>query len=102
MNLTYTVACDQSIHHRICFISITEISNFLALLQKHRLPLAIRVANIFPIAGTFKRTGNDEEDVALAKKLEEDPKESAEHVMLVDLARNDLSRHCSGVAVKVF
>lgn len=60
------------------------------------------VANIFPIAGTFKRTGNDEEDVALAKKLEEDPKESAEHVMLVDLARNDLSRHCSGVEVKSF
>jgi anthranilate synthase component 1 len=61
-----------------------------------------QVANIFPIAGTFKRTGNDEEDVALAKKLEADPKESAEHVMLVDLARNDLSRHCNGVAVKSF
>jgi anthranilate synthase component 1 len=59
-------------------------------------------ANIFPIAGTFKRTGNDEEDVALAKKLEEDPKESAEHVMLVDLARNDLSRHCNNVTVKSF
>lgn len=59
-------------------------------------------ANIFPIAGTFKRTGNDEEDAVLAKKLEEDPKESAEHVMLVDLARNDLSRHCSEVAVKSF
>lgn len=60
------------------------------------------VANIFPIAGTFKRTGNDEEDAALAKQLEQDPKESAEHVMLVDLARNDLSRHCSGVEVKSF
>lgn len=60
------------------------------------------IANIFPIAGTFKRTGNDEEDAALAKKLEEDPKESAEHVMLVDLARNDLSRHCTAVAVKSF
>jgi anthranilate synthase component 1 len=59
-------------------------------------------ANIFPIAGTFKRTGNDEEDVALAKKLEADPKESAEHVMLVDLARNDLSRHCNNVDVKSF
>lgn len=61
-----------------------------------------QIANIFPIAGTFKRTGNDEEDVALAKKLEADPKESAEHVMLVDLARNDLSRHCNDVAVKSF
>jgi len=60
------------------------------------------VANIFPIAGTFKRTGNDEEDASLAKKLEEDPKESAEHVMLVDLARNDLSRHCNAVEVKSF
>ena len=60
------------------------------------------VATVFPIAGTFKRTGNDEEDAALAKKLEEDPKESAEHVMLVDLARNDLSRHCSEVEVKSF
>lgn len=61
-----------------------------------------QTANIFPIAGTFKRTGNDEEDAALAKKLEQDPKESAEHVMLVDLARNDLSRHCHGVEVKSF
>jgi anthranilate synthase component 1 len=60
------------------------------------------VANIFPIAGTFKRTGNDLEDAELATKLKEDPKESAEHVMLVDLARNDLSRHCSGVEVKSF
>lgn len=60
------------------------------------------VANIFPIAGTFKRTGNDEEDAEQARKLENDPKESAEHVMLVDLARNDLSRHCSGVEVKSF
>lgn len=59
-------------------------------------------ANIFPIAGTFKRSGNDEEDSKLAKKLEEDPKESAEHVMLVDLARNDLSRHCQQVEVKSF
>jgi len=60
------------------------------------------VANIFPIAGTFKRTGNDEEDAELAKQLEQDPKESAEHVMLVDLARNDLSRHCRNVQVKSF
>ncbi|MES2417454.1 MAG: anthranilate synthase component I family protein [Bacteroidota bacterium] len=67
-----------------------------------QITIGNKVANIFPIAGTFKRTGNDEEDVALAKKLEQDPKESAEHVMLVDLARNDLSRHCNGVEVKSF
>ena len=67
-----------------------------------QITVSNKVANIFPIAGTFKRTGNDEEDAALAKKLEEDPKESAEHVMLVDLARNDLSRHCNQVEVKSF
>lgn len=59
-------------------------------------------ANIYPIAGTFRRTGNDEEDAELARQLENDPKESAEHVMLVDLARNDLSRHCTQVEVKSF
>ncbi|WP_372944666.1 anthranilate synthase component I family protein [Muriicola sp.] len=56
-------------------------------------------AEIHPIAGTFKRTGNDEEDAVLAKKLSEDAKENSEHVMLVDLARNDLSRN--GTRVKV-
>ncbi|MEO6151451.1 MAG: anthranilate synthase component I family protein, partial [Mucilaginibacter sp.] len=61
-----------------------------------------RVANIFPIAGTFKRSGDDEKDAELARNLENDPKESAEHVMLVDLARNDLSRHCEEVDVKAF
>ena len=57
-------------------------------------------AEIHPIAGTFRRTGNDEEDAALAKKLTEDDKENSEHVMLVDLARNDLSRHGTNVAVE--
>jgi anthranilate synthase component 1 len=59
-------------------------------------------ASIFPIAGTFKRTGNDAADAELAKKLLDDPKENSEHVMLVDLARNDLSRHGSNVAVETF
>lgn len=58
-----------------------------------------RKAIVHPIAGTFKRTGDDEEDKALAIKLENDEKENAEHVMLVDLARNDLSRMCSNVEV---
>ncbi|TDQ30797.1 anthranilate synthase component I family protein [Zeaxanthinibacter enoshimensis] len=57
-------------------------------------------AEIHPIAGTFKRTGNDEEDARLAKKLTEDAKENSEHVMLVDLARNDLSRHGKNVIVE--
>lgn len=60
------------------------------------------VAEIHPIAGTFKRTGNDEEDAILAKKLTEDTKENSEHVMLVDLARNDLSRNCNEVKVEKY
>ena len=59
-------------------------------------------AEIHPIAGTFKRTGNDEKDAELAKQLSIDDKENAEHVMLVDLARNDLSRHGSHVKVETY
>jgi anthranilate synthase component 1 len=59
-------------------------------------------AEIHPIAGTFKRTGNDEKDAELAKQLAVDDKENAEHVMLVDLARNDLSRHGSQVTVEKY
>ena len=61
-----------------------------------------RVATIYPIAGTFKRSGDDEKDAEIAHALKNDAKESAEHVMLVDLARNDLSRHCEQVEVKAF
>jgi len=60
------------------------------------------IARINPIAGTFKRTGNDEEDRQLAIDLTNDQKENAEHVMLVDLARNDLSRNSSRVMVKTY
>jgi len=56
-------------------------------------------AIINPIAGTFKRTGNDDDDRQAAERLCSDPKENAEHVMLVDLARNDLSRNASDVRV---
>ena len=59
-------------------------------------------AAIYPIAGTFRRTGNDAADADLAKKLSDDPKENAEHVMLVDLARNDLSRNGTDVSVATF
>ncbi|WP_077924168.1 anthranilate synthase component I family protein [Spirosoma sp. 209] len=61
-----------------------------------------RKATIYPIAGTFRRTGDDAHDAELAQKLYDDPKESAEHVMLVDLARNDLSRNCDVVKVETF
>lgn len=59
-------------------------------------------ATVHPIAGTFKRTGDDDTDKALAAGLEKDEKENAEHVMLVDLARNDLSRVCEEVVVTEF
>lgn len=59
-------------------------------------------AEIHPIAGTFKRTGNDEKDLEAAKLLSKDDKENAEHVMLVDLARNDLSRNGNNVKVKTY
>jgi anthranilate synthase component 1 len=59
-------------------------------------------ATINPIAGTFRRTGDMAEDIKLGKKLSEDKKETAEHVMLVDLARNDLSKHADHVNVEVF
>ena len=58
------------------------------------------VATVNPIAGTYRRTGNDLEDAQNAQELVGDPKENAEHIMLVDLARNDLGRHASNVRVK--
>ncbi|MEO5776619.1 MAG: anthranilate synthase component I family protein [Flavobacterium sp.] len=67
-----------------------------------QLVISNKHAEIHPIAGTFKRTGNDEQDAELAKKLSEDAKENSEHVMLVDLARNDLSRNCTEVKVEKY
>jgi anthranilate synthase component I len=58
------------------------------------------VAAMNPIAGTFKRTGNSEQDRLLAEELLKDPKENAEHIMLVDLARNDLSKNSKEVKVE--
>jgi anthranilate synthase component I len=59
-------------------------------------------AHIYPIAGTFRRSGNDQEDAEIAGRLAADEKENAEHVMLVDLARNDMSRNAEHVTVEVF
>ena len=61
-----------------------------------------RKAFIDPIAGTAKRTGNAAQDAENARNLNYDPKENAEHVMLVDLARNDLSRNCHNVQVDFY
>ncbi|MBN4072274.1 anthranilate synthase component I family protein [Flavobacteriales bacterium AH-315-E23] len=59
-------------------------------------------AGIFPIAGTYPRTGNDQKDAEMAEQLKSDPKENSEHIMLVDLARNDLSRNARNVKVDTF
>ena len=61
-----------------------------------------RHAYIDPIAGTTRRTGEREKDKHLAETLRNDPKDNAEHVMLVDLARNDLSRNCHNVKVDFY
>ncbi len=61
-----------------------------------------RRAYIDPIAGTTKRTGDAAQDRKNALYLKNDPKENAEHVMLVDLARNDLSRNCHDVKVDFY
>lgn len=58
------------------------------------------VAQVNPIAGTYRRSGDVDEDARRAQALLADPKENAEHIMLVDLARNDLGRHCSEVRVR--
>ena len=67
---------------------------------EQQLVIKNRIAGVNPIAGTYKRTGDDEKDAQLARKLAKDPKENAEHIMLVDLARNDLGKHCKSVKVK--
>jgi anthranilate synthase component 1 len=66
------------------------------------LKITGNTATIDPIAGTFLRTQDDERDQQLARELLDDPKENAEHVMLVDLARNDLSRNAHDVQVKYY
>jgi anthranilate synthase component 1 len=67
-----------------------------------QLKVKNNTAIVHPIAGTFRRTGKEITDADLANKLLNDKKENAEHVMLVDLARNDLSRICSNVKVSRF
>lgn len=64
------------------------------------LKISDRKAYINPIAGTYRRTGDDETDKMMAERLGYDQKENAEHIMLVDLARNDLSRYAENVKVE--
>ena len=67
-----------------------------------QLVIARGEAKLNPIAGTYKKTGDFETDELLGEALRQDPKENAEHTMLVDLARNDLGRFCSQVKVKKY
>lgn len=67
-----------------------------------QLTISNQKATINPIAGTFKRTGDFKEDNLLAEALKQDPKENAEHIMLVDLARNDLSKNSTKVSVEKY
>ncbi len=64
-----------------------------------QLVIARGQAKLNPIAGTYKKTGDEAADEILGVKLSKDPKENAEHTMLVDLARNDLGRFCSEISV---
>jgi anthranilate synthase component 1 len=86
------------------YLFFFDYGNFKIFGSSPEAQLVIKdnIAEIHPIAGTFKRTGNDEEDAIAAKQLAEDPKENSEHVMLVDLARNDLSRNCNEVKVEKY
>ena len=81
-----------------------DYGNFKLLGSSPEAQLQIKSgkAHIYPIAGTFKRSGNDQEDTVIANRLAADEKENAEHVMLVDLARNDMSRNADHVTVEVF
>lgn len=86
------------------YLFFFDYGNFKIMGSSPEAQLVInnKKAEIHPIAGTFKRTGNDEQDAILAKQLSEDPKENSEHIMLVDLARNDLSRNGHQVKVEKY
>jgi len=90
--------------HPSPYLYYFDFGNFKIFGSSPEAQLTVKngVAGIHPIAGTFRRTGDDVADAALAEKLKNDAKENAEHVMLVDLARNDLSRDCNTVKVEIF
>jgi anthranilate synthase component 1 len=86
------------------FLFFFDYGSFSLFGSSPEAQLLIRngIATLHPIAGTYPRGTNTAEDREFAEKLKADPKESAEHVMLVDLARNDLNRNCRDVGVDSF
>ena len=85
-----------------CFYFDFETFRLMGSSPEAQLIIKNNKVTIHPIAGTFRRTGDDAKDAALAQKLSDDPKENAEHIMLVDLARNDLSRGGKNTKVEVY
>lgn len=85
-----------------CFYFDFEDFRLMGSSPESQLIIKNNKVTIHPIAGTFRRTGDDIKDAELAKKLADDPKENAEHIMLVDLARNDLSRNGKNTKVEVY
>ena len=81
-----------------------DYGNFKLFGSSPELQISVRdnQAVIAPIAGTVKRTGNAQDDFRLAKEMRDNPKEISEHIMLVDLARNDLSRSAEKVKVDTY
>ena len=79
-----------------------EKAQLLGASPEAQLRITNGVAEIHPIAGTVKRSGNELDDAEKAKALLANEKENAEHTMLVDLARNDLNRACTNVGVKSY
>ncbi|MFN8284491.1 MAG: anthranilate synthase component I family protein [Chitinophagales bacterium] len=85
-----------------CFYFDFENFRLMGSSPEAQLIISNNKVTIHPIAGTFRRTGDDVKDAELAQKLSDDPKENAEHIMLVDLARNDLSRNGKNTKVEVY
>jgi len=81
-----------------------DYGNFKLFGSSPELQISVRdnQAVIAPIAGTVRRTGNAKDDLLLAEEMRENPKEISEHIMLVDLARNDLSRSADDVQVEEY
>ena len=98
----FIVRYGRPIHHPICsLLQFNEDLTLVGASPEMLVRLEDGVAYNRPLAGTRKRGANEKEDLALEEDLLSDPKERAEHVMLVDLGRNDLGRVCDYGTVKV-